>query len=77
MVTIPSAGYGTMTLTAKASPQPIEESAKTLVHIYDKFGVRLFNGAIHYTFNPKFNNTDIFIEFLNKDQIQILFMYTN
>lgn len=76
IVTIPAAGYGTMSLTAKHSPQPVEVSVNTLLHVYDNYGVRLFNSAKLYTFNPQFNSVEVFAKFFaQRPDPNVVFVY--
>lgn len=62
-VNIPEKAYGTMSLTWTPTPPPKGESLKILKYLYEKKGIRHFNGGMLYQSDPKFNNLELMLEF--------------
>ncbi|CAH6723332.1 putative pyridoxal reductase [[Candida] jaroonii] len=62
-IQIPDKAYGTLSLTWTKTPPPREESLKILKYLYEKHGVRHFNGGMIYQVDPAFNNLKLLAEF--------------
>lgn len=64
-IEIPDKAYGTLSLTLTKTPPPREESLKLLKYLYEKHGVKHFNGGMIYQIDPAFNNLELLAEFFS------------
>lgn len=62
-INIPDKAYGTMSLTWTNTPPKREESLEILKYLYEKKGLRHFNGGMLYQSDPAFNNLQLLLEF--------------
>lgn len=65
-VPIVTKGFGTMSMTLTATPQPFEKSIATLKYVYDKFGVKFFNGGLFYHIHPDKTNMMLLQQFVEE-----------
>lgn len=56
-------GFGTMSMTWTATPQPFEKSIETLNYVREKYGVKLFNCSDFYHIDPEFQNLKLIAQF--------------
>lgn len=73
-IPITTKGFGTMSMTWTPTPPPFEQSIATLKYVYEKYGVKFFNGATFYQMNPEKTNLKLlqqFVEEVQDDEIVI------
>ncbi|EGV66899.1 pyridoxal reductase Plr1 [Yamadazyma tenuis] len=67
-VPITTKGFGTMSLTGTATPQPLDKSVATLKHVKDTYGVKFLDCGEFYQFNPEFHNLKLAKIFCEQEQ---------
>lgn len=67
-VPITTQGFGTMSMTWTPTPPPFEKSIATLKYIYEKYGVKFFNGGLFYHIHADRTNMMLLKQFVEEVQ---------